>query len=358
MTPQAPKLPHRSVSWMLATLALSASLALAQGTTTPTATAPKDTTHVATPAPATRPAAATTPAPATPPSPLSGIRNKLAAGDLLSAESILEVHRAKNGEDGPWLVGLSWLARGALLMDDARKADQYAAAVRARCADSVAHGVDLAKSHDVETALGAAIEVAAQRLERTRGRRSAAALVRAELAQWKGPVALRARLHKRLNMLTLVGSPAPEIAAEDFVGNPPPTLASLRGKPVLLFVWAEYCGDCRAQEATLAKIQARYAPKGLQVIALTRYYETDAADRPREKARVDSVWKADYKEMVGTPIVMSTASDEWYGGSSTPTFVFIDRAGIVRRYEPTRLTETEFDRTLTELVRPMGRPIE
>lgn len=346
MTPQASKLTHYSVPWMLATLALSATLALGQGTTPPPAaptapaTTPRDTVHVA--APAAAPA---------PPSPLTGIRNKIAAGDLLSAESILEVHRAKNGEDGPWLVGLSWLARGALMLGDARKADQYAAAVRARCADSVAHGVDLSKSHDVEIALGAAIEVAAQRLEQTRGRRSAAALVRVELARWKGPVAFRARLNKRLNMLTLNGTQAPELAVEDFVGNPPPTLASLRGRPVLLFVWAEYCSDCRAQEAALARIQARYQAKGLQVIALTRYYESEVADRPREKARVDSVWKADYHDMAGTPIVLSTVSDERYGGSSTPTFVFIDRAGIVRRYEPTRLTETEFDRTLTELVR-------
>lgn len=34
-------------------------------------------------------------APAPPPSPVSGVRNKMAAGDLLSAESVLEVHRAK-----------------------------------------------------------------------------------------------------------------------------------------------------------------------------------------------------------------------------------------------------------------------
>lgn len=39
-----------------------------------------------------------------------------------------------------------------------------------------------------------------------------------------------------------------------------------------------------------------------------------------------------------------------YGGSSTPTFVFIDRKGIVRRYTPTRLTEEELDRTVRELL--------
>ena len=64
-----------------------------------------------------------------PPTPLTGIRNKLSAGDLLSAESILEVWRAQHGEDSLYLVGLSWLARGALLMDDLGKAKRYAAEV-------------------------------------------------------------------------------------------------------------------------------------------------------------------------------------------------------------------------------------
>jgi thiol-disulfide isomerase/thioredoxin len=333
------------IAWALAALAvlvLAGASALAQ---TPPPAAP------AAPAPATAPAPAPA-APAPPPSLNTGIRNKLAANDLLSAESILEVHRAKNGEDGAWLVGLSWLARGALLVGEGEKADRYAADVRARCADSLAHGTDLTKSHDVEIALGAAIEVAAQRLERAKGKEAAASYLRAELAKWGGPVAFRARLNKRLNTLTLTGTPAPELAIEDFVGDPPPALAALRGKPVLLFIWAEWCGDCRAQQAALARVQARYAEKGLQVIALTRYYETDVADRPREKARVDSVWKADYRDMGKTPIVLSTVSDERYGGSSTPTFVFIDRKGIVRRYTPSRLTEAELDRTLSELVRP------
>lgn len=342
---------HHAIPWTLAALAIAGTVALAQSPTRPpaTPTPPSAPAQAAASTPDSSRTVAPTPAPS-PPSINNGIRNKLAAHDLLSAESILEVHRAKYGEDSSHLVGLSWLARGALLVGDGEKADRYAAAVRSRCADSLSHGTDLAKNHDVEIALGAAIEVAAQRLDHTRGKGAAAAFLRAELATLKGPVAFRSRLNKRLNMLTLVGSPAPELAIEDFVGDPPPTLASLRGKPVLLFVWAEFCGDCRAQSASVAQVQSRYGGRGLQTIALTRYYQADTA-RAREKARVDSVWKADYRELASVPIVLSTSSAERYGGSSTPTFVFIDRAGIVRRYTPTRLTEAELDRTLSVLVR-------
>ena len=60
------------------------------------------------------------------------MRNKISAGDLLSAESILEVYRIRVGEDGTYLVGLSWLARGALLLGDDAKAAGYVMQVRTR----------------------------------------------------------------------------------------------------------------------------------------------------------------------------------------------------------------------------------
>jgi thiol-disulfide isomerase/thioredoxin len=286
--------------------------------------------------------------PATPPSPpVSGIRNKISAGDLLSAESILEVHRDKHGEDGPYLAGLSWLARGALLLGDKDKARGYAADVRTRCDRKRAEGDTLEKDRDLVTALGASIEVQAQLIERERGARAAADYVRSEIAKIPAPVSLRTRLYKRLDMLTLVGEKAPALAVEDGLGDPPP---ALRGQPTLLFLWAEWCGDCKAQAAALAKARRRFETAGVRFVAVTRYYEPDS-NRVHEKARVDSVWKADYEDLAGVPIVFSTNSMERYGVSSTPTFVFIDRAGIVRRYTPTRLTGAEFDRTLTALVK-------
>lgn len=322
---QSTKLP--GIYMMLAALFISASLTFAQSPATP-------------PTPLT---------PLAPSPPSTGIRNKISAGDLLSAESILEVHRTKNGEDGQWLVGLSWLARGALLLGDNEKAERYATQVRKSCADRIKNGANLEKDHDLEYAYGTAIEVEAQRVEHLKGIPQAVEYVRGELANVKGPVALIARLNKRLNMLTLTGKPAPELQVEDFIGDKPPTLASLHGKPVLLFIWAFGCGDCKAQEATLAKVKSRYADR-LHIVTLTRYYEVDSL-RTHEKFQIDSVWKSVYADMGTVPMVISTASAERYGGSSTPTFVFIDRNGIVRRYTPTRLTEEEFDHTLEPLMR-------
>jgi len=302
----------------------------------------------ATPPPATPPAAAPT-APTPPPSPVSAIRNKLSAGDLLSAESVLEVYREQHGEDGPWLQGLSWLARGAFLLGDMDKTERYTKQTRDACAQRMANGTKLDADHDLEIALGAAIETDAQRIERAKGKKAAADLVRAELAKYDGPTAFLCRLHKRLNMLTLVGAAAPELVAEDYVGDPPPTLAALKGKPVVLFLWAEGCGDCKGQSTSLVRVLEERKGSDLQCIAVTRYYD-DPPAHAAEKARVDSVWTAVYSG-IPIPRVLSTASMITYGVSSTPTFAFIDRKGIVRGYTPTRLTEAELERALDAITR-------
>lgn len=288
-------------------------------------------------------------APTPPPSPIGGIRNKISAGDLLSAESILEVYRAKYGVDATAVVGLSWLARGALLLGEPVKAKRYSGDVRSLIGERLAQGQELEKEGDLEYALGSVIEVEAQLIERSSGAAKAAAFVRGELARWPKPTSLQMRLQKRLDLLTMTGSPAPEWVVEDFIGEAPPSLASLRGKPVLIFVWSATCGDCKAQAAALAKVRAKHAD--LSLVALTRYAEEEASARVAEKAKVDSVWKAVYSEVGPAPVVFSTESMIRYGGSSTPTLVFIDRRGIVRRYSPTRMTEAELDRSVSELLR-------
>ncbi|MCE9627297.1 MAG: TlpA family protein disulfide reductase [Candidatus Eisenbacteria bacterium] len=316
-------------------LFLLAPLAHAQAPATPAAT-PTTTTAPAAPAPA-------------PPS--QGIRNKLSAGDLPSAESILEVYRDKNGEDASWLNGLAWLARGALLLGDLPKAQAYATDVRARALKQLGTSRDIATAPDIETPLGAAIEVEAQRLERTRGKRAAVDYLRGEIATFQGPTGFRSRLHKRLAMLTWVGAPAPEIVPERTLGEGAATLAALKGKPVVVFGFDKYCGDCKGQAATLKRAFDKHRAAGVRMIALTRHYEQGDSLRAAEFAKVDSVWADVYAGLADVPRVVSTASMIQYGVSSTPTFVFIDRQGIVRRYTPTRLTEAELDREMAAIAR-------
>ena len=68
--------------------------------------------------PGAAPLAAPTPAPAPTPPPnidVRMIRLKISAGDLPSAESILEYHRAEHGEDGDYTMGVAWVAQAHFL---------------------------------------------------------------------------------------------------------------------------------------------------------------------------------------------------------------------------------------------------
>ena len=298
------------------------------------------------------PTPAPTPAhqpPAPAPDDVRMIRLKISAGDLPSAESILEYHRAEKGEDGDYLLGLAWVARGAALTGDWKAASSYAESAREAAESKLKTPADYDSNKEAVYALGTAIEVRAQALAAT-GKKAEAIryLEQSSRAQESAPFNLRARIWKRRNMIELEGKPAPAVRAEDHVGAEAPTLESLRGKPVVFFFWWEACGDCKMQARTFRRIVEKYVPKGVAFVAPTRFY---SADRGEEKQKIEKSWREVYAlpDSVSAPI-----SDEAmlrYGVSATPTFVFVNRKGVVVRYSPTRMTEDRLSSTIEELLR-------
>ena len=265
------------------------------------------------------------------------LRLKISAGDLPSAESILEVHKAAKGEDAEYVYGLAWLARGAALVEDWPAAERYAAAARSAALARLGTPADWEHSPEAQYALGTAIEVEAQALVHE-GRKDEAirTLERRSKELEAAPYNIRARIWKRRNQIELVGQKAPAIRADDRVGAAFESLDALRGKPVVVYLWWEACGDCKAQAAAFRRTVEKYSPKGVAFVAPTRYYDED---RAAEKARIEKSWKETYavEERVAAPI-----SDEAmlrYGASATPTFVFVDRKGVVRQYLPYRMSE-------------------
>src|SRR5262249_24384824 len=110
--------------------------------------------------------AVTTPpaAPAPPPDDVRMIRYKISARDLPSAESILEMHREEKGEDGNYIMGLAWVARGAALTGDWKVASRYAARAREIAQAQLSTPADYDSHREAVYALGTSIEVQAQAL--------------------------------------------------------------------------------------------------------------------------------------------------------------------------------------------------
>jgi thiol-disulfide isomerase/thioredoxin len=247
----------------------------------------------------------------------------------------------------------SWIARGEL---DARrydKADTYAAETR-KLSDALLRTRRLDAEPVLPLALGASIEVHSQALAATGQRSEAVAFLRDQAKLFAGTSILE-RIRKNLNLLSMEGKPAPELDVSDWVGSKPPTLASLRGKPVLLFFWAHWCVDCKAEVAIVGRVQKLYASKGLSVIGPTKLYGYlgggEDAGPGSEKPYIDRVRQQYYTTISPMPAPLSAANFQAYGASTVPTLVLIDLAGIVRMYHPGAITETELSARIQSVLK-------
>jgi peroxiredoxin len=293
------------------------------------------------------PAATPTPRPAM--DDLRFLRMKISAGDLPSAESILEVHREEKSEDAEYVLGLAWLARGAALTGDWAAASRYAKRARELAVARLGEPADYKGNPEAQYALGTAIEVEAQALVAA-GKKADAIRLLEDSFRTLGtaPYNLRARIQKRRNQIELVGRKAPGFRADDRVGPEFAGLDSLRGQPVVLYFWWEACGDCKMQAAAFRRTVRKYAEKGVAFVAPTRFYDSNRAE---ERVRIEKAWTDLYGLADSVAVPISEEAMLRYGVSATPTFAFIDRTGVVREYLPYRMTEERLSAAIDALLR-------
>ena len=273
------------------------------------------------------------------------VRTQLAQNSFSAAAAELSAYKTQHGVTPEYLEALSWMARGAASVSQWDQAVNYATETRTLAEQQLTTKKSkLDSDPQLATAVGAAYEVLAQAMAEKGQRAKAIALLRAALARY-GNTSIRARLQKNLNLLALIGQPAPPLQVTQYLGPKPPSLASLKGSPVLLFFWAHWCVDCKAEIPIIASLRQEFAPAGLVVIGPTQLYGYAAqgadASPAQERAYIESVRQRYYASLQDMPVPLSKENFNAYGASTTPTLVVLNRAGQVAMYHPGALSYDE-----------------
>jgi thiol-disulfide isomerase/thioredoxin len=267
---------------------------------------------------------------------IENVRVALAQNNFSAAEAQLDSYRNQRGVDGEYLEAYSWMARAALDQRQYDRASAYAKQTKTQAVELLKHRALDAEPH-LPIALGAAFEVESQALSAQGQKTQAIAMLRSALATY-GNTSIHERLQKNLNLLSFQGKVAPALRSEQSLGAALPSAAALKGSPVLLFFWAHWCGDCKAEAPIIAQLRSEYAPKGLKVIGPTRFYgytaQIEHARQSDELQYIDAVRHRFYSGLLDMPVPISKANFDAYGASTTPTLVLLDRAGKVAWYHP------------------------
>lgn len=133
-----------------------------------------------------------------------------------------------------------------------------------------------------------------------------------------------------------VGTVAPRLSGATLDGTAL-TVDFTASKTVLVF-WAAWCGPCRKEQPGLNTLAAEYASQGIQFLGV------DMLDHDRALARAFyAEFRVAYPSLYDDSGSMTAA----YEVDSPPSFVLVDRRGIVVGRYPGEASQAQLERLVT-----------
>jgi cytochrome c biogenesis protein CcmG/thiol:disulfide interchange protein DsbE len=138
-------------------------------------------------------------------------------------------------------------------------------------------------------------------------------------------------LYSRVPPTTANGSAPPASAREgfsapdfklDLLGGGQRALSELRGKVVIVNLWASWCPPCRAEMPALERMYQAYQNKGLEVLAVNSTFQ----DREADAAAFAHSFSLTF------PILLDRTGSvsNRYLLRALPSTFFVDRRGVIR----------------------------
>ncbi len=98
------------------------------------------------------------------------------------------------------------------------------------------------------------------------------------------------------------------------------SLASLRGKPVILYFWASWCDSCKLNFPKLKRLHAAYAKKGLVIFSFSQDKRASKTRHTLKLLNLPFLVGHNYRNRIGKK----------FNSNKIPTLIAIDRKGIIR----------------------------
>jgi thiol-disulfide isomerase/thioredoxin len=127
----------------------------------------------------------------------------------------------------------------------------------------------------------------------------------------------------------LKGKPAPPFILEDLNGKKV-SLASYKGKAVLINFWATWCAPCKIETPWIIELRNQYASQGFEVLGISA--DDLNRDDPKELAKDKlEISQSAQKLHINYPVLIDGGSlDKPYGGlDELPESFFVNRKGTV-----------------------------
>jgi thiol-disulfide isomerase/thioredoxin len=115
-----------------------------------------------------------------------------------------------------------------------------------------------------------------------------------------------------------VGAQLPEAQLNGLVGAAG-KLSSFRGKPLLINVWASWCGPCREEMGSIERLSRRYGGKAFNVVGISTDDDQAAA------ARFVKVSGVSFPNFIDRNLVL----ENMLGANRLPLTVLVDEDGRV-----------------------------
>jgi thiol-disulfide isomerase/thioredoxin len=151
---------------------------------------------------------------------------------------------------------------------------------------------------------------------------------------WAVLVPMAPMLGQVRQLQSVVNRPSADVTYRTVADDSPHHLSELRGRVVVLNLWATWCGPCRRELPQVDRLQAAYSARGVTVVTLSTEERGDL--------------QAFARQCPLATLNVYTPRVAWLDVPGRPLSLVIDRRGVVRACFIGARSYAEFEREVTK----------